>query len=158
MTPLLAGRYDAVAVTQFGELVQARLAGQELGLPGLPRLGHARLRLPQHVSRGRSVAAQHPATVRGFVKATLAGLQYAAAHPSRPWPCTWPAIPELNKTLLLAQWQAASASLARGRGAPGGLAGPGGLAAAGRLDGEHHLLTKPVDVGSAVSNAYLPAP
>ena len=66
--------------------------------------------------------------------------------------------PELNKTLLLAQWQAASASLAVAGAHPAGWQDP---AAWQRLDAwmvSTHLLTKPVDLGSAVSNAYLPAP
>jgi ABC-type nitrate/sulfonate/bicarbonate transport system substrate-binding protein len=157
VTPLLAGRYDAVAVTQFGELVQARQAGQDLDYLDFRDWGTPDYAFLSMIT-GRSVAAQRPAVVRSFVKATLAGLQYAVAHPQQAVALYVARHPELNKKLLLAQWQAAGASLAVAGAHP---AGWQDMTAWQRLNAwmvSTHLLTKPADLGAAVSNAYLPAP
>ncbi len=111
VAPLLAKKYDAVAVTEFGELVAAELQAGELdyldfrdwGTPDFAFL---------NVITGTSVAAEQPQTVEAFVAATLRGLQWAAEHPEEAVDIYVARHPELKKDLLLAQWEAAVPSLA----------------------------------------------
>ena len=72
MAPLLAGKYDSVAVTEFGELVQADAAGEKLDYLDFRDWGtpdYAFL----NVLTQQGFASENPATVRAFVAATLAG-------------------------------------------------------------------------------------
>jgi NitT/TauT family transport system substrate-binding protein len=156
--PLLAGKYDVVSVTEFGELVQADASGEKLDYLDFRDWGtpdYAFL----NVLTERSFASENPATVRAFVAATLAGLEYAVAHPEEAASIYVARHPELDEEQLLAQWKAATPSLA--------------IAAAGRPAGwqdakawedlndwmvESGQLDKPVDASAAVSNAYLSEP
>ena len=64
-------------------------------------------------------AAEHPATVKAFVAATLQGLDWAVAHPDEAVAIYVARHPELKADLLLAQWKAAIPSMASGdRDAP----------------------------------------
>ena len=107
VAPLLAGKYDAVAVTEFGELVQADAGRAEARLPRLPRLGHARLRVPQ---RGDAAGVRRASTRRRCGRSSrrrCEGLDYAVAHPEEAVDLYVARHPELKKDLLLAQWKAA---------------------------------------------------
>ena len=64
-------------------------------------------------------AEANPNTTRAFVRATLEGLAYAAAHPEEAVALYVKAHPELEAELLLAQWKAAIPSLALGAGGAG---------------------------------------
>ncbi len=156
VAPLLAGKYDSVAVTQFGELVQADAAGQKLdyldfrdwGTPDFAFL---------NVLTQKGFAAEHPATVKAFVAATMQGLDWAVAHPEEAVAVYVARHPELKADLLLAQWKAAIPSMASGAGVVSGLQD---VAAWGQLSDwmvKTGQLTKSADVAGTVSNDYLPA-
>ena len=156
VAPLLAGKYQSVAVTEFGELVQADATGQKLDYLDFRDWGtpdYAFL----NVLTQKGFAADHPATVKAFVAATLQGLDWAVAHPEEAVAIYVARHPELKADLLLAQWRAAMPSMASGVGVTSGLQD---------ITGWDHLdqwmvttdqLTKSVDVNSAVSNEFLPA-
>jgi ABC-type nitrate/sulfonate/bicarbonate transport system substrate-binding protein len=156
--PLLAGKYDSVSVTEFGELVQADAAGEQLdyldfrdwGTPDYPFL---------NVLTERGFASENPATVRAFVAGTLAGLEYAVAHPEEAASIYVARHPELDEELLLAQWKAATPSLAVA--AAGKPAGWQDATVWGELNDwmvESGQLDQRVDDAAAVSNADLPDP
>ena len=156
VAPLLAGKYDSVAVTQFGELVQADAAGQKLdyldfrdwGTPDFAFL---------NVLTQKGFAADHPATVKAFVAATLQGLDWAVAHPDEAVAIYVARHPELKADLLLAQWKAAIPSMASRAGVVSGLQD---ISAWGQLSDwmvKTGQLTKSADVAGTVSNDYLPA-
>jgi putative hydroxymethylpyrimidine transport system substrate-binding protein len=154
VAPLLAGKYDSVAVTEFGELVQADAAGQKLDYLDFRDWGtpdYAFL----NVLTQQGFAAENPGTVKAFVAATAAGLDYAVANPDEAVAIYVKRHPELKADLLLAQWKAALPSMASGDGATC------------RQDAESWRqlddwmvrtgqLTKAVDVTGVVSNDYLP--
>ena len=156
VAPLLAGKYGSVAVTEFGELVQAEATGQQLDYLDFRDWGtpdYAFL----NVLTQQGFAAEHPATVKAFVAATLEGLDWAVAHPDEAVAIYVARHPELKADLLLAQWKAAIPSMASGDGRASGLqdvAGWGRLNAwmvtTGQLKGS-------ADVTGTVSNDYLPA-
>ena len=72
VAPLLAGKYDSVAVTEFGELVQADAAGQQLDYLDFRDWGTPDYAFLNVVTQ-RGFAGEHPATVKAFVAATMAG-------------------------------------------------------------------------------------
>jgi putative hydroxymethylpyrimidine transport system substrate-binding protein len=157
VAPLLARKYDAVAVTQFGELVQAEaqvgpldyLDFRDWGTPDYAFL---------NVITDKSMTAEHPATVSAFVAATLRGLSYAAEHPQEAVDIYVARHPELDKTLLLAQWKAATPSLATAGAHLAGWQDAQSwqdLAAWMLQSGQ---VSKPVPLDGLVTNAYLPAP
>ena len=156
VAPLLAGKYQSVAVTEFGELVQADATGQKLDYLDFRDWGtpdYAFL----NVLTQKGFAAEHPATVKAFVAATLQGLDWAVAHPDEAVAIYIARHPELKADLLLAQWKAAIPSMASGAGVTSGLQDVSGW---GHLDQwmvTTDQLTKSVDVNSAVTNEYLPA-
>ena len=156
VAPLLAGRYDSVAVTEFGELVQADATGQKLDYLDFRDWGtpdYAFL----NVLTQKAFAAQHPATVKAFVAATLQGLDWAVAHPDEAVAIYAARHPELKPGLLRAQWKAAIPSMASGTGRA---SGSQDLAAWERLN-EWMVTTgqleKSADVIGTVSDDYLPA-
>jgi putative hydroxymethylpyrimidine transport system substrate-binding protein len=154
VSPLLAGKFDSVAVTEFGELVQADAAGQKLDYLDFRDWGtpdYAFL----NVLTQQGFAADNPATVKAFVAATAAGLDYAVAHPDEAVAIYVKRHPELKGDLLLAQWKAALPSMASGDGAT----------CLQDVESWQRLndwmvttgqLKKAVDVSGVVSNDYLP--
>jgi putative hydroxymethylpyrimidine transport system substrate-binding protein len=155
VAPLLAGKYDAVAVTEFGELVEADAAGEDLDYLDFRDWGtpdYAFL----NVITTQAFADEDPATVRAFVAATVEGLDWAVAHPDEAVALYVKRHPELKSDLLLAQWKAAVPSMAAtGEHA----AGRQDVAAWSALNDwmvKSKQIDTPVDVGPVVSNAYLP--
>jgi ABC-type nitrate/sulfonate/bicarbonate transport system substrate-binding protein len=155
VAPLLAGKYGSVAVTEFGELVQADATGQKLDYLDFRDWGtpdYAFL----NVLTQKGFAVEHPATVRAFVAATLQGLDWAVANPDEAVAIYVARHPELKADLLLAQWKAAIPSMASG----GGRSGLQDIVAWDRLDSwmvTTGQLVKNADVAGTVSNDYLPA-
>lgn len=155
VSPLLTGTFQAGAFTAFGELVEAQaLAGdldyldfRDWGTPDFAFL---------NVITHRDFAERNPRTVGAFLRATLAGLAWAAAHPEEAVDLYVAAHPELKKELLLPQWRAAVPDMtAPAEDRPAGWQEP---AAWDRLNAwlvKVRLLKKPVDVGAATSNDYL---
>jgi ABC-type nitrate/sulfonate/bicarbonate transport system substrate-binding protein len=157
VAPLLAGKYAAVAVTAFGELVQAEAQGQKLSYLDFRQWGTPDYAFLNVVTNSQ-FAKQNPNTVRAFVKATLAGLDYAAQHPDEAVALYVARHPELKKGLLLAQWKAALLSMATTGTKP---AGWQDLRAWSALDDwlvRVKLLARRVDLTSSVDDGYLPAP
>jgi putative hydroxymethylpyrimidine transport system substrate-binding protein len=155
VAPLLAGQYAGVAVTQFGELVQAEQTGQTLDYLDFRDWGTPDYAFLNVISQ-QGFAGKNPATVRAFVAATLAGLEYAARHPAEAVALYVKRHPELKADLLLAQWKAALPSMATSGAHP---AGWQDAQAWQKLDDwmvRTGQLNKAVDVRGAVSNAYLP--
>jgi putative hydroxymethylpyrimidine transport system substrate-binding protein len=156
VAPLLAHKYDAVAVTQFGELVQAEaeagpldyLDFRDWGTPDYAFL---------NVLTDKSMTAEHPETVRAFVAATLRGLTYAVEHPEDAVDLYVARHPELDKTLLLAQWKAAAPSLATAAAHQAGWQDEASWndLAAWMLETGQVQTAVPLD--GVVTNAYLPA-
>jgi NitT/TauT family transport system substrate-binding protein len=157
VAPLLAGKYAAVAVTQFGELVQAEQQGQKLGYFDFRDWGTPDFAFLNVVTES-GFAAKNPATVRAFVKATMAGLEYAAQHPEEAVALYVARHPELKKDLLLAQWRAALPSMAVGGAKPAGWQDVQSWSTLNDWLVKVKLLKAPVDVSTAVSDQYLPAP
>ena len=73
--------------------------------------------------------------MRAFVKATLAGLDYAAQHPDEAVDLYVARHPELKKDLLLAQWKAALPSMATAGTKPAGWQDVRGMERSRRLAG-----------------------
>ncbi len=157
VAPLLAGTYDAVAFTAFGELVEADAASDsEIGYLDFRDWGSPDYAF-MNVITSDDFAARNPNTVRAFLAATLVGLEYAATHPEEAVDIYVAAHPEFDRATLLAQWEATIPSLALAPG--GGSAGAQDEAAWQVLHDwmiEAGLLAAPLDVASALTNDYLP--
>jgi len=153
--PLLAGRYQSVAVTQFGELVEADLAGQRLDYLDFRDWGTPDYAFLDLVSQ-QGFAARHPATVRAFVAATMQGLDWAVAHPGQAVALYVKRHPELKAGLLLAQWKAAMPSMATGGGHVTGWQDVAGWQALDRWMVRTRQIKAPVDVAGVVTDRYLP--
>lgn len=158
VAPLLKGTYQAVAFTEFGELVEAEAAGakptyldfRDWGTPDYAFL---------NVIAASDFAQKNPNTVRVFVETTMAGLSYAAEHPEEAVDIYVARHPELKKDLLLAQWRAALPSMAAAVGdKPAGWQDVQAWEALNGWMVQAGLLTQPVDLGASVSNDYLAAP
>ena len=157
VAPLLAHKYDAVAVTQFGELVQAEaqagpldyLDFRDWGTPDYAFL---------NVVTDKTMTAEHPATVRAFVAATLRGLSYAVEHPEEAVDIYVARHPELDKKLLLAQWKATTPSLATAAAHQAGWQDAQSWQDLAAWMLESGQASKPVSPDGLVTNAYLPAP
>ncbi|MCZ7664345.1 MAG: ABC transporter substrate-binding protein [Thermoleophilia bacterium] len=157
VAPLLAGTYQAVAFTEFGELVEAELDGRELAYMDFRDWGTPDYAF-MNVITNRDFAAGNPNTVRAFVAATMAGLTYAAEHPQEAVDIYVTRHPELKKELLMAQWEAAIPSMATGDGQATGRQDLANWASLSTWMVEAGLLAEAVDVGGVVSNEYLAAP
>jgi putative hydroxymethylpyrimidine transport system substrate-binding protein len=156
VAPLLAGKYDAVAVTQFGELVEADAAGQKLDYLDFRDWGtpdYAFL----NVITTQSFAADDPGTVRAFVAATTEGLNWAVAHPDEAVALYVKRHPELKSDLLLAQWKAAVPSMAASGEHAAGWQDTAAWSALNDWMVKSGQIKAPVDVGPVVSDSYLPA-
>lgn len=157
VAPLLAGKYAAVAVTAFGELVQADAQGQRLSYLDFRKWGTPDYAFLDLVTNSQFAKA-NPNTVRAFVKATLAGLDYAAQHPDEAVSLYVARHPELKKDLLLAQWKAALPSMATTGTQPAGWQDPRAWSALDDWLVRVKLLDQRVDLTSSVDDRYLPAP
>lgn len=158
VAPLLKGTYQAVAFTEFGELVEAEAAGakptyldfRDWGTPDYAFL---------NVITASDFAQKNPNAVRVFVEATMAGLTYAAAHPEEAVDIYVARHPELKKDLLLAQWRAALPSMATATGdKPAGWQDVPAWEALNTWMVQVGLLKQPVELGGVVSVDYLAAP
>lgn len=156
VAPLLAKKYDAVAVTQFAELVQAE---QEAGT--LSYLDFRDWGTPDYafldVVTSTSMAKENPETVKAFVAATLRGLQWAADHPDEAVALYAARHPELKKDLLLAQWKAAVPSLATRGEHPAGWQDVASWQALGSWMRDSGQLVKDVSADDVVSGEFVPA-
>ena len=154
VAPLLAGKYDAVAVTEFGELVEAKAQGEQLdyidfrdwGTPDFAFL---------NVIADKDFTAENPNTARAFVTATMAGLGYAAAHPEEAVDIYVARHPELKQELLLAQWKAALPSMAVAGTRPAGWQDADAWEALGAWMVKTGLLKQAVDARGAVDDSCL---
>ena len=159
VAPLLAGTYDAVAFTEFGELVEAEaIAGEKLTYLDFRDWGTPDFAF-MNVITASDFAQKNPNTVRVFVEATMAGLAYAAANPEEAADIYVARHPELKKDLLLAQWRAALPSMATAAvDKPAGWQDVEVWTALNAWMVEAGLLKQPVELGGSVSNDYLAAP
>jgi len=155
VAPLLAGKYDAVAVTEFGELVEADSAGEKLDYLDFRDWGtpdYAFL----NVITTQAFADEVPATVRAFVAATMEGLDWAVAHPDEAVALYVKRHPELKPELLLAQWTAAAPSMAASGEQAAGWQDVAAWSALNDWMVQSQQIDAPVDVAPVVSDAYLP--
>jgi putative hydroxymethylpyrimidine transport system substrate-binding protein len=158
VAPLLAGKYAAVAVTKFGELVEADQHGQKLSYLDFRDWGTPDFAFLNVIANG-GFAKANPAIVRAFVAATLAGLEYAAGHPREAVSLYVGRHPELQEGLLLAQWKAALPFMATATGAaPAGYQDEQSWSALESWLVRTRLLSRRVALGRVVSNQYLPTP
>jgi ABC-type nitrate/sulfonate/bicarbonate transport system substrate-binding protein len=156
VAPLLKGTYQAVAFTEFAELVEAEAGGQDIAYMDFRDWGTPDYAFLNMVT-SNEFAKANPNTTRAFTTATLAGLAYAVAHPEEAVDIYVARHPELKKELLLAQWNAAIPSMAV---AGEQLAGYQDPVAWGELNDwlvQTGLIDEAVDVSSATSNEFLPA-
>jgi ABC-type nitrate/sulfonate/bicarbonate transport system substrate-binding protein len=157
VAPLLASKYRAVAVTQFGELVQAEARAGKLSYLDFRDWGTPDYSFLAMIT-DREFAASHPAIVRAFVRATLEGLAYATANPQEAVDLYVARHPELKKDLLLAQWKAALPSMAVAGTHAAGWQDSASWTALEQWLTKGGVLTKQVDAAAAMTNQYLPAP
>ncbi len=113
VAPLLAGKYDSAAVTEFGELVQADAAGQKLDYLDFRDWGTPDFAFLNVLTE----PATSPRTRSGDRARLRRGDRWPdSSTPSRtltrPSISTWPGTPSSTRTLLLAQWKAATPSMA----------------------------------------------
>jgi putative hydroxymethylpyrimidine transport system substrate-binding protein len=155
--PLLAGRYDSVAVTEFGELVQADQAGQKLDYLDFRDWGTPDYAFLNVVTQS-GFAERDPNTVRAFVAATTEGLEWAVAHPDEAVALYVKRHPELDAGLLLSQWKAATPSMAAASGGhPSGWQDAATWSQLNDWMVQTGLIKAPVDVSGAVTDDYLPS-
>lgn len=157
VAPLLAGTYDAVAFTAFGELVEAdRVADGDLAYLDFRDWGSPDYAF-MNVITAETFAAENPNTVRAFVAATLAGLDYAAAHPEEAVDIYVAAHPEFDRDSLLAQWEAAIPDLALATADdPAGAQDAAAWRALHDWMVEVGLLAAPLDLAPAFTDEFLP--
>lgn len=154
VAPLLKGTYQAVAFTEFGELVEGEAGGQDLAYMDFRDWGtpdYAFL----NIITSSDFAGENPNTTRAFTTATLAGLAYAAEHPEEAVDIYVARHPELKKDLLLAQWKAAVPSLAVAGEQPAGYQDPESWNRLNEWLVQTGLIDEAVDVSSATSNEFL---
>lgn len=156
VAPLLAKKCDAVAVTQFGELVQAEQQAGPLDYLDFRDWGTPDYAFLDVVTT-TTMKDQHPETVTAFVAATLRGLQWAAEHPDEAVALYVARHPELKEDLLLAQWKAAVPSLATAGGHPAGWQDEQSWRALGTWMRSSGQLSEDVPVAGLVTNEFLPA-
>jgi putative hydroxymethylpyrimidine transport system substrate-binding protein len=158
VAPLLAGKYDAVAVTEFAELVQAEAEAGRLDYLDFRDWGTPDFAFLDIVT-DRQTVADSPELVKAFIDATLRGLVYAAEHPEEAVDIYVARHPELKKELLLAQWKTAVPSMATaGDGHPAGWQDEQTWQDLADWMLASGLVAKPVSPDGAVSNEFLPAP
>jgi ABC-type nitrate/sulfonate/bicarbonate transport system substrate-binding protein len=156
VAPLLKGTFQAVAFTEFGELVEAEAGGLDLAYMDFRDWGTPDFAFLNMITSS-DFAQANPNATRAFTTATLAGLTYAVEHPEEAVDIYVARHPELKKDLLLAQWKAAIPSMAT---AGAQLAGYQDPAAWDKLNDwlvQTGLIDEAVDVDSATSNEFLAA-
>jgi putative hydroxymethylpyrimidine transport system substrate-binding protein len=157
VAPLLAGTVDAAAFTEFGELVQAKAEGKDLSYLDFRDWGTPDFAFLDVITT-QDFAKTNPNTTRAFVRATCQGLEYAAANPDEAVAIYVKAHPELEPTLLLAQWKAAIASLGLATGGhPTGWQDLDSWAQLNAWMDSADLIREPLDITPAVTNEYLDA-
>jgi ABC-type nitrate/sulfonate/bicarbonate transport system substrate-binding protein len=155
--PLLAGKYDSVAVTEFGELVQADATGQELDYLDFRDWGTPDYAFLNVITE-QGFAGENPATVRAFVAATMQGLDWALSNPVEAVDLYVKRHPELKKDLLLAQWKAAAPSMAASSGGrPAGWQDPQAWTKLSDWMVRTEQIGTAADVSAVVTNDFLPA-
>lgn len=157
VAPLLAGKFGAVSVTEFGELVQAEATGTSLDYLDFRDWGVPDYAFLNVITR-EDFARENPATVRAFVAATLAGLEYAVANPDEAVAIYVKRHPELDAELLAAQWKAAIPSMATGQGVTTGEQDLESWQELGEWMVQSGQLEGAVDANTVVTNDYLPVP
>jgi putative hydroxymethylpyrimidine transport system substrate-binding protein len=157
VAPLLTGTVDAAALTEFGELVQAKAQGQDLSYLDFRDWGTPDYAFLDLIAT-QDFAKKNPNTTRAFVRATCEGLEYAAAHPDEAVAIYVKAHPELDAKLLLAEWKAAVPSLGLAQGGyPTGWQDLGSWGSLNTWMKSVSLIKEPLDLGPAVTNDYLDA-
>ncbi len=154
VAPLLKGTIAAAAFTEFGELVAAEAQGQELSYLDFRDWGTPDFAFLNIITT-QEFAKANPNTTRAFVQGTLEGLAYAVAHPEEAVALYVKAHPELDQTLLLAQWKAAIPSLALTADAPAGWQDIAAWESLNTWMTSAGLLARPADLVPAVTNDYL---
>jgi putative hydroxymethylpyrimidine transport system substrate-binding protein len=156
VAPLLKGTYEAVAFTEFGELVEAEAGGQDLAYMDFRDWGTPDYAFLNIITNS-GFAEANPNTARAFTTATLAGLTYAVEHPEEAVDIYVARHPELKKDLLLAQWKAAIPSMAVAGTQPAGYQDPASWSKLNDWLVQTGLIDEAVDVNSATSNEFLTA-
>ena len=156
VAPLLAKKYDAVAVTEFAELVQAEQQAGELSYLDFRDWGTPDFAFLDVVTSAE-MTRQQPETVKAFVAATLRGLQWAADNPDEAVAIYTARHPELKADLLLAQWKAAVPSLATAGEHPAGWQDAASWEALAAWMRDSGQLSKDVAAGDVVDDGFLPA-
>ena len=156
VAPLLAKKYDAVAVTQFAELVQAEQEAGKLSYLDFRDWGTPDFAFLDVVTN-QSMTEQHPDTVKAFVAATMQGLQWAVDNPEAAVDLYVARHPELKKDLLLAQWKAAVPSLAAAGEHPAGWQDVASWQALSAWMKDSGQLTNDVPVDRVVTDEFVPA-
>ena len=135
VAPLLAGKYDAVAVTEFGELVEARAQGEQLdyldfrdwGTPDFAFL---------NVITDKSFAQENPNTARAFVDGHDGRPRLRGREPRGGRGYLHRAAPRAEEGAAARAVEGGTAVDGDGWGQAGWLAGQGRLGRARRLDGQ----------------------
>ena len=154
VAPLLKGTYDAVAFTEFGELVEAESGGEKLAYMDFRDWGTPDYAFLNMITSS-DFAQENPTTTRAFTGATLAGLAYAVEHPEEAVDIYVNRHPELKKDLLLAQWEAAIPSMAAAGDQPAGWQDPAVWNELNDWLVQTGLIKEPVNVGGSSTNDYL---
>jgi len=158
VAPLLTGTYQAVAFTEFAELVEAKTAKPDVAYLDFRDWGTPDFAFLNLITSS-DFAGKNPGTVRAFTQATLAGLTYAAEHPEEAVDIYISRHPELKKELLLAQWNAAVPSMAVATADhPAGWQDPDAWKALSAWMLDTKLLRSPIDATAAVNNDFLATP
>lgn len=156
VAPLLKGVYQAVAFTEFGELVEAEAGGQDIAYMDFRDWGTPDYAFLTMITNS-DFAQANPNTTRAFTTATLAGLTYAVEHPEEAVDIYVARHPELKKDLLLAQWKAAIPSMATAGEQLAGYQDPAAWDKLNEWLVQTGLIEEAVDVSSATSNEFLAA-
>ncbi|MFA4965838.1 MAG: ABC transporter substrate-binding protein [Thermoleophilia bacterium] len=156
VAPLLKGTYQAVAFTEFGELVEAEADGLDLAYMDFRDWGTPDFAFLNMITSSEFAQA-NPNATRAFTAATLEGLAYAVEHPEEAVDIYVARHPELKKELLLAQWKAAVPSMATAGTQPAGYQDPVAWNELNDWLVRTGLIDEAVDVDSATSNEFLAA-
>jgi ABC-type nitrate/sulfonate/bicarbonate transport system substrate-binding protein len=152
--PFLNGSMDAFPGYAINEVLAAREAGVPVNVIGPASVG-VHLYGDTLFTTGAMIR-KHPDTVRAFVKATLAGWRWAAAHSA---PAAALAL-QYDKTLKLAHERAmmkASLPYLKPDAKPIGFMDTAGWTALEKILLRFKQLKKPTDVSKAFTTAFLPA-
>lgn len=100
---------------------------------------------------------QNPNLIKGFIAATIKGVQYAVANPSDATNQMLNYQPALNNTITLAQWQASIALMKTQKAANSyGYMDPQEFKDGANLVIQGYSLNQTIDVSSVFSNSFVP--